>query len=124
MPGDLLEYEYDTSHQPGARFAPLYFLSGQLFTQEVRRRVYNAVPVPTLAIYDKDGYTSFEYLEPFARNHVNWISQRVGMTRGLPHWERPAETAQALNYFWDHLVPVIEAATGRPRLASQLTAAE
>ena len=115
VPNQLLDYGYDTSHQPGARFAPLYFLSGQLFTQEVRRRVYNAVPVPTLVLYDKDGYTSFEYLEPFARNHMNWISRRVEMTRGLPHWERPAETAQALDYFWNHLVPVIDTATGRAR---------
>jgi pimeloyl-ACP methyl ester carboxylesterase len=115
VPNELVDYAYDTSHQPGARFAPLYFLSGQLFTQEVRRSVYNAVAVPTMVLYDKDGYTSFEYLEPFARNHLNWISRRVEMTRGLPHWDRPAEMALALDYFWNHLVPVIDTATGRAR---------
>jgi pimeloyl-ACP methyl ester carboxylesterase len=124
VPGELVDYSYHTSHQPGARFAPLYFLSGQLFTPEVRRRVYNAVPVPTLVLYDQDGYTSFEYLEPFARNHMNWISRRVAMTRGLPHWERPSETAGALNYFWESLVPVIDTATGRARPLNQLTAVE
>jgi hypothetical protein len=31
----------------------------------------NADPVPTPVLYDKDGYTSFDYLEPFARNHTN-----------------------------------------------------
>jgi len=115
VPRELVNYGYDTSHQPGARFAPLYFLSGQLFTQEVRRRVYNAVPVPVLVLYDRDGYTSFEYLEPFARNRMNWISRRIEMTRGLPHWERPGETAKALEYFWEDLVPVIDTATGRTR---------
>lgn len=113
VPEELVEYDYDTSHQPNARLAPLYFLSGQLFTPEVRRSVYDAVTVPTLALYDRDGYTSFEYLEPFARNHTNWISKRIENTKGLPHWERPRETGDALEYFWDHLVPVIETATGR-----------
>ena len=113
VPEELVDYGYDTSHQPGARFAPLYFLGGKLFTPEVRRRTYSAVTVPTLALYDKDGYTSFENLEPFARNHTNWIARRIEGTYGLPHWERLRETADALEYFWDHLVAVIETATGR-----------
>lgn len=120
-PQELVNYGYDTSHQPGARFAPLYFLSGELFTPEVRRHVYNAVPVPVLALYDKDGYTSFEYLEPFARNHMNWISRRVETTRGLPHWERLGETAGAMEYFWEDLVPVIEIAMGRVQRLSAST---
>jgi pimeloyl-ACP methyl ester carboxylesterase len=113
VPEELVEYGYDTSHQPGARYAPLYFLSGQLFTPEVRRHVYNAIPLPTLVLYGKDGFTSFEYLEPFARNHMNWIARRVEETHGLPHWERPAQTIEALDYFWENLVPVIDTATGR-----------
>ncbi|NJL55630.1 ammonia-forming cytochrome c nitrite reductase subunit c552, partial [bacterium] len=38
---DMIDYAYWTSHQPGARFAPLHFLSGQLFTQDVRESVYS-----------------------------------------------------------------------------------
>lgn len=34
VPGELVEYGYATSHQPGAMNVPLYFVSGQLFTQD------------------------------------------------------------------------------------------
>jgi pimeloyl-ACP methyl ester carboxylesterase len=113
VPDELVDYGYATSHQPGARFVPLYFLSGQLFTSEVMRRVYNSVAVPTLVLYDRDGYTSFENLEPFLRNHMNWVATRIGNTKGLPHWERLTDTASSLDYFWDETVPVIQSAMRR-----------
>ncbi len=113
VPNELIDYGYATSHRPGARFVPLYFLSGQLFTAEVLRRVYNAVRIPVLVLYDRDGYTSFENLEPFLRNHMNWVATRIGNTRGLPHWERLTDTASALDYFHDETVPVIQSAMRR-----------
>jgi pimeloyl-ACP methyl ester carboxylesterase len=113
VPRELIEYGYETSHQPGARFAPLAFLSGELFTADVNRHVYNSLEVPVLAIYDPDGYVSFEELEPFVRNHMNWVSVRLSNTRGMPHWEHLTDTAATLEYFWKDTVPVIGAAMGR-----------
>ncbi len=114
IPGELIDYGYATSHQPGARFVPLYFLSGQLFTPEVRGTIYAALPVPTLVLFDRDGYTSFENLDSFLRDRMNWVATRIGNTKGMPHWERIADTAASLDYFWDETVPVIEAALRRP----------
>jgi pimeloyl-ACP methyl ester carboxylesterase len=108
VPRELVDYGYTTSHQPGARFAPLYFLSGQLFTSEVRREVYSELRTPTLVLYDRDGYTSFENLEPFLRNRMNWVATRIGDTKGMPHWEKLNETAESLDYFHLETVPVIE----------------
>src|SRR3712207_7247028 len=34
----MIDYAYRTAHQPGARFAPLAFLSGRLFTPDVQDR--------------------------------------------------------------------------------------
>jgi pimeloyl-ACP methyl ester carboxylesterase len=113
VPQELIDCGYETSHQPGARFAPLAFLGGNLFTPDVSRHVYNSLEVPVLAIYDQDGYVSFEGLEPFVRNHMNWVSARVSNTRGLPQWEHLTDTAAALEYFWKDTVPVIGAAMGR-----------
>lgn len=100
VPGELIAYGYDTSHQPGARFAPLYFLSGQLFTEDVRREVYSGLRTPALVIYDRDGYTSFEHLHPFLGMHPQWHEARIDGTRGMPHWDRLAETIASLDYFW------------------------
>jgi pimeloyl-ACP methyl ester carboxylesterase len=107
-PQELIDYGYDTSHQPGARFAPLYFLSGQLFTPEVRRSIYTALKVPALVLYDRDGYTSFEHLDPFLRYHTNWVATRIGDTRGMPHWERLTDTVSSLDYFWQETVPLMQ----------------
>jgi hypothetical protein len=100
IPEELVEFAYNTSHRPGARYAPLYFLSGQLFTEGVRAQVYGRVRIPVLVIYDKDGYTDFDHLHGFLAEHPTWAEARIDGTRGMPQWDRLAETAESLNYFW------------------------
>ncbi|MFN8515868.1 MAG: hypothetical protein U0841_25450 [Chloroflexia bacterium] len=58
----LVEYDFATSHQPGARFAPLAFISGGLFTENVRSTVYERLTQPVLVLHDEDAYSSFEAL--------------------------------------------------------------
>lgn len=99
----LLDYAYESAHQPGARHAPLAFLSGKLFTPEVRERVYARLRLPVAVLFDRDGYTSFEALPDFAAKHSNWRSVRIVGTRGLPHFEQPIETSDALDGFWSSL---------------------
>ena len=42
--------------------SPLYFLSGKLFTPQVRPTVYERIKAPCLVIYDRDFFTNFDAL--------------------------------------------------------------
>ena len=97
---DMIDYAHATAHQPGARYAPLYFLSGQLFTSDVRTAVYNNLTVPTLVLYDRDPNVSFDKLPDVLATNDNWQATRIPDTLGLPHWEKLEETTAALAAFW------------------------
>lgn len=99
-PQQFLDYAYATSHQPGARFAPLDFLSGGLFTKGVRTAVYEKLTAPTLVIYDEDPNVRFDMLADLLQSNPRWVAARIQPTRGLPHWERLPETVAALEKFW------------------------
>ncbi len=96
----LAEYDYLTAHQIGAHHAPLYFVSGKLFTRDAASRLYERLRTPTLALYDEDAFTSFELLPRALERNAQWRAVRIWPTRGLPHFERLSETTQALNAFW------------------------
>lgn len=96
----LLEYAWATSHQPGARFAPFYFISGQLFTPDAITLLYERVTQPTLVLYDRDGYTSFDALPTLLAQRDNWQAERITPTLGLPQFERLGDTTHALQSFW------------------------
>jgi pimeloyl-ACP methyl ester carboxylesterase len=96
----LMEYDYATAHRPGARFAPLRFVSGQLFTPDIRESAYGRLTQPVLALYDEDPFARFDALEGFVRRHENWRAVRIAGTKGLPQFERPLETVRALDAFW------------------------
>jgi pimeloyl-ACP methyl ester carboxylesterase len=100
-PQEILDYAYATSHQPGARHAPMVFLSMQLFTPDAGDRLYaKLTDLPVLAIADRDPYIDFERLDDFVARHPNWLRQRLAPNMGLPHWERLPETVSALDDFW------------------------
>jgi pimeloyl-ACP methyl ester carboxylesterase len=102
----LEEYAYLSAHQPGAHFAPLYFVSGKLFTRDIREEVYEKLTIPVMVIYDEDPYVSFDYLRPFVAKHPNWQAKLIVPTRGLPQFEKMTELAQALNTFWGERVSI------------------
>ncbi|MBK1706346.1 alpha/beta fold hydrolase [Halochromatium glycolicum] len=100
-PQDVLDYAYATSHQPGARHAPLIFLSTQLFTRNAADNLYGRLTrLPVLAIADRDPYVTFEQLPDLVARHANWQSERLAPHRGLPHWDQPQATFAALDRFW------------------------
>lgn len=99
VPPDLEEYAYLTTHQPGARFAPLAFVSGKLFTPDIRAAVYEKLQAPVLVLYDEDPNVRFDAL-PQMLQRPNWRGARIRPTKGLPHWEKLPETAAALEQFW------------------------
>ena len=102
-PPEMIDYAYATAHQPGARYAPLYFLSGQLFTANATEQLYAKLSLPVLVIYDRDPNVSFDLLPGFVANHPNWRAERIAPTLGLPHWEKTAETVSAMERFWSEL---------------------
>lgn len=99
-PAEMIDYGWRTAHQPGAHHAPFYFLTGQLFTPQACERVYRQVEQPVLVLYDQDPNVSFEHLPALLRNKPRWQAVRIAPTRGLPHWEKPAETFAAIDAFW------------------------
>lgn len=96
----LVAYGYAASHQPGARHAPLHFISGKLFTPDIRATVYERLAQPTLVIYDRDGFVSFDALPALLMRRPNWRAERIVPTLGLPQFEETARTVAALDRFW------------------------
>ena len=100
VPPDLAAYAYLTSHQPGAEHVPLRFIGGKLFTPRARERLYQPLKVPTLVLFDEDGFVSFEKLPALLEANPNVQAVRLEPSLGLPHFELPERTAAALDAFW------------------------
>lgn len=99
-PADLIDFAYTSAHQPGAHFAPIFYLSGTLSVPDVRTRFYNPIVKPVLVIYDNDPVRNFDMLPLLVREHPNWKAVRSSQTRGMPHFENPGETFRAIETFW------------------------
>ncbi|CAN5822032.1 alpha/beta fold hydrolase [soil metagenome] len=96
----MVDHAYRTAHQPGARHAPLAFLSGNLFTSDAVSRLYAQVTVPTMVLYDRDPFTDFAELPEFIADRSGWSASRIAGTNGLCHWDRPTQTLDALVGHW------------------------
>lgn len=95
----LVDYGYDTARQPGAKYAPLYFVGGGLFTPDAYGELYSKLTIPTLVLYDRDAFVGFDRLPLFtAQPGVQAV--RIADTDGLPHFEKPDEVRAALDAFW------------------------
>lgn len=99
----FVDYAYATAHQPGAKNASLYFVSGLLFTDEVRTRIYEKLQTPTLVIYDRDAFSRFDMLPDVLRKNASWREARIVPSMGLPQFEKLPDTAQAMESFWSDL---------------------
>lgn len=98
---EVIEYAHATSHQPGARHAPLVFLSTQLFTPDALNQLYAPLREhPVMVIADTDPYVTFDALPGLLESHPNWSHQRLAPHRGLPQWERLDALIQSLDAFW------------------------
>lgn len=96
----LQDYGYLTSHQPGAHHAPLYFVSGTLFTPDIRQAVYEKLTIPVLVIYDRDNFVNFDTLPDVVSAYDNWQSVRITPTKGLPQFEKLDDVTATLDAFW------------------------
>ena len=83
----LLDYDYLTTHQPGAKHAPYAFVSGRLFSkdiQDVYRRLTLPVWVPHATRGDFKDFSATDW----ALARPNWRFQPYP-TGALPHFEQP-----------------------------------
>jgi pimeloyl-ACP methyl ester carboxylesterase len=104
----LVRYALQTSRQPGAEHAPLWFLSGALFTPNARRELYSAVDCPVHVLYDEDAHVSFDCVPELLAERANVRASRITPTRGLPHFERLKAVVDAMEAFFTEA----EAASG------------
>lgn len=96
----LEAYTYLATHRPGARWAPLAFLSGKLFRSDIRETVYEQLRLPVLVIHDQDPNVRFDALPETLSRCPNWRRERVAPTLGLPHFEQTHQTVEVLKRFW------------------------
>lgn len=103
VPQEMIDHAWATAHQPGAHHAPLTFLAMRLFTPDAIDLLYDRLTdCPVLVIADQDPYIRFERLPSFIVRHDTWHRVTLEPHRGLPHWEKLAETVEALDDFWAH----------------------
>jgi pimeloyl-ACP methyl ester carboxylesterase len=97
----LVAYAHASARAPGAHRAPMAVLASKPSVAETAM-LYRALTVPVLVVHDAWGSTAVE-LEAFLRGRSNRFAVRVSPTRGMPHFERRAETVAALDRFWQSL---------------------
>ncbi len=98
--GQSGSYEYKTAHQPGAKFVPLLFISGKLYTAKVAEKVYAKLTVPVLSLYGQDRYTTFDKMPRLHEKNSDWHSFRFDENGSMIHQESPAITTAAMDEFW------------------------
>ncbi len=93
----LLEYDLVSARQPGARFAPLAFLSGALFTPGIAK-VYSRLQPPVWIAHGERGeFSRFDGL-PRMRAADKWVVDVFG-TGALPYFEVPSLFASRYDAF-------------------------
>ena len=97
----MLDYDYRTTHQPGARFAPYYFVSGYLFSLDITR-VYESLKMPVWLSHGIRGdYQDYSYAAEFSLR-PNWTITEFP-TGALPQFEVPADFMRRYSGFLDRI---------------------
>lgn len=110
---ELIAYAGESARQPGARFGPLRFLAGRLFTPNAFERLFAPLAVPALVLFDRDPNVRFDRLPDWLSARPNRTAVRIAPTLGLPHWEQPERCVAALESFWaGEVAPTV--GTARP----------
>lgn len=94
---DLLDYDYRTTHQPGAKNAPYAFVSGRLFSRDIKS-VYERLALPVWMPHGTKGDFQDFTGAGWTKTRPNWTVQPFA-TGALPHFEQPAEFLAAYERF-------------------------
>jgi pimeloyl-ACP methyl ester carboxylesterase len=93
----LVDYAWQTTHQPGAHHAPYAFLSGRLFGADIRN-VYERLELPVwLAHGTRGDFSDFSEAE-WLRTRPNWSVQSFD-TGALVYFEQPAQFFKSWDAF-------------------------
>jgi pimeloyl-ACP methyl ester carboxylesterase len=93
----LWEYSWTTARQPGARHAPLAFLSGRLFSKDIRD-VYERLAMPVWVPHGTRGdFKDFSGAD-WTASRGNWRLQPFE-SGALPHFEHPVAFGQSFRAF-------------------------
>ncbi len=97
----LAQYAEQTTDQPGAEHAPLAFLSGRLFSADIRN-VYESLELPVwLAHGTRGDFGDFREAD-WTESRSNW--RKTSYTTGaLPHFEHPERFVDDYRSFLDSL---------------------
>ncbi|MBL8306612.1 MAG: alpha/beta fold hydrolase [Rubrivivax sp.] len=94
----MYQYAVATAREPGARFAPLSFLGGGLFSADIHS-IYEALGQPVWASHGVRGdFTDYRGLAMIS-GRPNWRVS-VLQTGALPYFELPAEFNAAMDAFF------------------------
>jgi pimeloyl-ACP methyl ester carboxylesterase len=85
----MLDYDYVTTHQPGAQHAPYAFVSGRLFSRDIRA-VYERLTLPVWVPHATRGDFKDFSLRGWAEAKGNWRFQPYD-AGALPHFEHTAK---------------------------------
>jgi pimeloyl-ACP methyl ester carboxylesterase len=85
----LAAYDYLTAHQPGAKNAPYAFVSGKLFSKDIRA-IYERLGLPVWMPHGTRGDFGDFSEAGWTRLRPNWIVTPYD-TGALPHFEKPEE---------------------------------
>ncbi len=96
----LESYAALSTRQPGAVYAPLFFISGLLRTPDAFAELYSRLGTPTLVLYDRDGFVNFTRLPDLIAATSSVKAVKVAPTRGLPQFEQLSQVTAALDAFW------------------------
>jgi pimeloyl-ACP methyl ester carboxylesterase len=93
----LWDYSWRTAHQPGARHAPLAFLSARLFSRDIRS-VYEQLALPVWVPHGTRGdFRDFSGAD-WTHARANW-SMQAFESGALPHFEHPQAFVDAYRRF-------------------------
>jgi pimeloyl-ACP methyl ester carboxylesterase len=93
----LWRYDVLTARQPGARFAPLHFLSGALFSNDIHS-IYEALSQPVWMSHGKRGDFKDFGAKRLVHDRGNWRTT-VYPTGALPYFEVPSTFLLDLDMF-------------------------
>jgi len=100
----LAAYDDLTTHQPGAENAPYAFLSGKLFSKDIRN-IYETLELPVWLGHGTRGdFKDFRGAD-WTEARDNWTVKPFA-TGALPHFEAPDEFFPALRTFLAMADPV------------------
>jgi pimeloyl-ACP methyl ester carboxylesterase len=105
----MVEYDYLSTHQPGAQHAPLAFLSARLFARDIRN-VYEQLRLPVWVPHATRGdFKNFSGAD-WARARDNWLFEPMP-TGAMPHFEQTEAFMTSYLRFLQARSPLPAAAT-------------